>query len=295
MTALSTPALAAAIAAVDQEIAGIAVRRPLPTRARRAVGPFVFLDQIGPTDLAPGAGLDVPPHPHIGLATVTYLYDGALRHRDSLGTDRVLEPGGVNWMTAGRGIVHSERTPPERRQRGGRFFGLQAWVALPAALAECDPSFAHHGADDLPGFTLGAAEGRLIAGVGFGRKSPVITPSELIQADLRLPRGGTFPLPPEPEERALYIVAGGLSLADDSWPAGTLLVFTPGEVAEPRATADSRLLLLGGAPLDGPRRLWWNFVAADKQRIERAKSDWRDGRFPPVPNDDGFVPLPDGP
>ena len=276
---------------------GFKVRRALPSARRRMVGPFIFLDQMGPEVLGAGRGLDVAPHPHIGLATVTYLFAGELLHRDSLGTVQPIRPGEVNWMTAGRGIAHSERTPPELRPRGSGLFGLQSWVALPAREEEGEPAFAHHGADELP---LVEGEGkrvRLIAGSLYGARSPVETLSEMFYADIELERGARLPVPAEQEERAAYVVEGSVELGGvgGSFAAGQLLVFKPKEeitLAAPESSA-ARLMLLGGAPLDGPRHIWWNFVSSSGERIEQAKEDWKAGRFAPVPEETEFIPLPE--
>ena len=299
-SATAAPLLEMVIAPRSRDLGdGFQVRRALPAAQRRMVGPFVFLDQMGPIALPPGRGLDVPPHPHIGLATVTYLFEGEILHRDSLGTVQPIEPGAVNWMTAGPGIVHSERTGPETRARGGPLFGIQAWVALPRADEETEPAFAHHPRDSLPVRDSDGARLRLIAGVLGDAVAPVRTFSAMFYADLRLAPGARFALGAEHEERAAYLVAGSLALAgcDKVFAAGQLLVFRPGAeiVFAAAQPAPARLMLLGGAALDGPRHIWWNFVSSSRERIERAKADWKEGRFPPVPGESEFIPLPEQP
>ena len=279
-------------------VEGFRVRRVLPSAKRRMVGPFIFLDQMGPEVLRAGGGLDVAPHPHIGLATVTYLFSGELLHRDSLGTVRQIRPGEVNLMTAGRGIVHSERTPPEARRGVSELFGIQSWVALPASAEESEPDFAHHDAAELP---VVEAEGKrvcIIAGTLYGSRSPVRTLSQMFYADVTLGPDAVLPVPAGHEERAAYVVEGSLELLPerDLFTAGQLLVFRPGaEVALRCAAArGARLMLLGGEPLEGPRHIWWNFVSSSRERIEQAKEDWREGRFAPVPGESEFIPLPGG-
>lgn len=271
---------------------GLAVRRTLPTRERRHVGPFVFLDHMGPADLAAGAGIDVPPHPHIGLATVTYLLEGALLHRDSLGTEQRIEPGDVNWMSAGRGIAHSERTPADARG-GARIHGIQSWVALPIAHEESAPTFEHVPAARIPVVTLEGAELHVIAGSAHGATSPVAVLSPLFYVYAALRPGARVPLPEQPAERAAHIVAGRVECDGRSFEAGTLVVFRPGSRPDVRAVGEASLVLLGGAPLDAERHIWWNFVSSSKERIERAKRDWKEGRFGVVPGDPGEpLPLP---
>lgn len=277
----------------SRDLGGFEVRRVLPSRERRMVGPFVFFDQMGPAAFTGGRGLDVRPHPHIGLATVTYLFEGLIVHRDSLGTEQVIRPGDVNWMTAGRGIVHSERSDDITRQRGGRLSGIQSWVALPAHLEEGEPAFAHWPGADLP-----AAEGegislRVIAGEFAGRRSPVATASETLYADVRLEPGARLAVPASHEERALYPVSGTLTIAETRFAPMQLLVLKPGAEVVVEASEECRLILLGGESLDGPRHIWWNFVSSSKERIEQAKADWKAGRFDPVPGDDDFIPLPE--
>ena len=272
---------------------GFEVRRALPSEERRTVGPFVFFDQMGPTVLRAGTGLDVRPHPHIGLATVTYLLDGEILHRDSLGTVQPIRPGEVNWMTAGRGIVHSERTPPELRTTGTRLFGIQTWIGLPNDREEVEPSFVHHAESALPMLEGDGKHVRVIAGEFQGARSPLAVFSETLYADAALAAGARLEVPPDYRERAIYIVEGRIAIAGDLFEAGRMLVFSPGDAILVDAIAQARCLLLGGEPLDGPRHLWWNFVSSSVERIDQAKADWREGRFPRVPDETEFIPLPE--
>jgi len=277
---------------------GFEVRRALPHKDRRMVGPFVFLDQMGPHVFHAGEGIDVRPHPHIGLATVTYLLDGQIRHRDSLGTVQDIKPGEVNWMTAGKGIVHSERTGPDVRAAGSNLFGLQCWVALPKAKEECDPAFSHIGSQELPILDGDGATARIIAGSYFGKRSPVPVQSPLFYVDLALQPGARLTLPAEYPEQALYVVDGTLDLGRDGrFEQGQLLVLKPGATVTLAATENrgARVMLLGGEPMDGPRYLTWNFVSSSSDRIEQAKEDWKSQRFPQVPGETEFIPLPDLP
>jgi redox-sensitive bicupin YhaK (pirin superfamily) len=285
-------AIEAIIAPRPRDLGGFTVARVLPAVERRMVGPFVFLDQMGPADFAPGSGIDVRPHPHIGLATVTYLFRGEILHRDSLGSVQPIRPGEINWMTAGRGITHSERTPPAIRADGGTLAGMQSWVALPKDDEETAPSFAHHGAAALPVVDGEGRRVRVLIGTIYGARSPVRTFSETLYADVTLTSGATLQVPAEPEERALYLVDGTVEIAGETVAPGRLLVLRPAAEIVVTARSAARLMLLGGAKLDGPRHLWWNFVSSSRERIEQAKADWRDGRFPPVPGDGEFIPLP---
>ena len=280
---------------------GFQVRRILPFHKRRMVGPFIFFDHFGPVSYAPGKGMDVRPHPHIGLATVTYLFEGAIAHKDTLGTDIVIRPGAVNWMTAGRGIAHSERTPPEERAAGQRLHGLQTWVALPASHVETEPAFVHHPAETLPVFDLGGGEARLLAGEGFGHASPVSFPWEILYLALDAPRGASFDLLDDlAEERAVYVVEGEAEIAGRTAAAGTMMVLAPGAEVRIEAAPGAKLAVAGGAPMDGPRKIDWNFVALDTARIEQAKSDWRasiadgfqDTTFALPPDEEDWIPLP---
>jgi redox-sensitive bicupin YhaK (pirin superfamily) len=278
----------------SRDIGGFEVRRVLPSARRRMVGPFVFFDQMGPAAFAPGHGLDVRPHPHIGLATVTYLFEGEQVHRDTLGTVQVIRPGDVNWMTAGRGIAHSERTDPALRRTGSRLAGIQSWVALPQAHEETAPSFVHHPDAALPLIDGKGTQVRLIAGALYGARSPLATFSETLYADIALAAGATLEIPAEHEERALYPVDGVIELDGETYEAGQLLVLKPGAALTLGAFAPARVMLLGGAPMDGPRHIWWNFVSSSPARIDQAKADWKAGRFGKIPGDDvEFVPLPE--
>ncbi|GAA0704081.1 pirin family protein [Dokdonella soli] len=269
------------------------VRRLLPFRLRRNVGPFVFFDHIGPAELPPGRGLDVRPHPHIGLATVTYLYEGALTHRDSLGFAQVIRPGDVNWMTAGRGIVHSERTPDAERAAGHRMHGIQTWVALPLAHEDDAPEFRHYDAQVLPESTHDGVRLRVIAGRAFGMESPVRIYAPTLYVDVELAQGATLAVPAEHEERAVYVVSGTARIDGEAVLAERMYVLPGTGDVEIVATDSARLLLCGGARLDGERYLWWNFVASSRERIERAKADWLAQRFGQVPGETEFIPLPE--
>ena len=271
---------------------GFTVRRVLPFAKRRMVGPFVFFDHVGPTVFRTGQGLDVRPHPHIGLATVTYLFDGEILHRDSLGTVQPIRPGAVNWMTAGRGIVHSEGTPTALRSHESAIAGVQLWVALPKRHEEAAPAFAHHPAEALPRIEGDGKSVRIIAGALFGARSPVATFSDLFYADAALAQGARLEIPAEHEERGVYVVSGAVTLAGEAFGPDRLVVLQPGATAALTASADARLLLLGGATMDGPRHVWWNFVSSSTERIEQAKADWRAGRFARVPDETEFIPLP---
>jgi redox-sensitive bicupin YhaK (pirin superfamily) len=276
------------------DLGGFAVRRALPHARRRLVGPFIFFDHFGPAEFRSGDGIDVRPHPHIGLSTVTYLFDGEIVHRDSLGTAEAIRPGEVNLMTAGRGIVHSERTAPERRTGGERLHGLQCWLAMPATDEETAPSFAHHDQAELP---LVAGDGksvRIVLGSLFGERSPVPTLSDTILADAALEPGANLPIDAATEERALYIVSGEVDIAGDRFASGQLLVFRPGDSLAVTAATSAHVVLVGGAVMDGPRHIWWNFVSSRKERIEQAKADWQHRRFDHVPGDEiEFIPLPE--
>jgi hypothetical protein len=289
------PAVETVVVPLTRDLGGFEVRRALPSRRRRMIGPFVFFDEMGPATLAPGQGLDVRPHPHIGLATVTYLFAGELLHRDSLGTVQVIRPGAVNWMTAGRGIVHSERTPPSARAAGGPLSGIQLWVALPRAHEEAAPAFAHTPADALPVVEGEGVRLRVLAGDLHGARSPVVPPSAAFYADAALAPGARLAVPALHEERAVYVATGELDVGGERHAAGRLLVLRPGAEVVLEARTPARALLLGGEPLDGPRHVWWNFVASSRDRIEQAKADWARGRFEPVPGELERIPLPDEP
>jgi redox-sensitive bicupin YhaK (pirin superfamily) len=276
------------------DVGGFAVRRALPSREKRAIGPFVFWDHMGPADLEPGEGMDVRPHPHIGLATVTYLFEGEILHKDSLGSDQPIVPGEINWMTAGRGIVHSERSSANARRVGARVHGIQSWVALPAPDEEAEPSFHHHGAETLPGVAMPGARVRVLAGTAYGVSSPVRVFSPTLYVELHLDAGAEIALPEDFEERAAYVVTGSVSCGEDAAQASEMLVFRPGPGTRIAASSDAHVMLLGGAPLDGPRHVWWNFVSSSRERIERAKREWKERSFPRVPGDEiEFIPLPE--
>jgi redox-sensitive bicupin YhaK (pirin superfamily) len=276
------------------DVAGMPVRRMLPSAAKQAVGPFIFFDHFGPVRQQAGQQADVRPHPHIGLATVTYLFEGAQIHRDSLGTVQRIEPGAINWMQAGSGIAHSERVPPDLFHVDRDVHGLQLWAAQPVADEEKAPSFEHTGAEAIPELQLGAATVRVLVGAAFGAKSPVTTPSQTLYLDVLLPAGATLELPPLAQERAIYVVDGNALQLDTSELAPyTMAVLEPGATVMLCATADTRFVVIGGAPLDGHRHIWWNFVSSRKERIAQAAQDWDEGRFAPIPGDsDERIELP---
>lgn len=277
-----------------RDIGGFEVRRALPSKERQMVGPFIFFDQMGPAEFLLGNGVDVRPHPHIGLSTVTYLFQGEIMHRDSLGTVLPIRPGELNWMTAGSGITHSERTPPAiRQQAGGKLFGIQSWVALSAKDEETSPAFAHYDAPALPIISGEGKSVRVIAGSLLGETSPTRTSSPMFYADVSLSRGAAVPLDAGYEERAIYTISGELDIAGDLFGPAQLLVFRPGDRITIRAKSDARFMMLGGEPMDGPRFIWWNFASSRKERIDQAKADWKLARFDSVPGDPEFIPLPD--
>ncbi|RUW62234.1 pirin family protein [Mesorhizobium sp. M7A.F.Ca.US.008.03.1.1] len=277
-----------------KDIGGFQVRRALPTAKRRLVGPFIFFDRMGPAILRAGQALDVRPHPHIGLSTVTYLFDGKIRHRDSLGTEMVIQPGDVNLMTAGRGIVHSERTPEELRGAPMSVSGLQTWLALPDDKEEVAPVFENTGALRLPEIDAEGVNGRLIIGDFQGLRSPVRADSETLYADLRVAPGASVKIPADAEERAIYTLEGEVSISGDVFPAERLLVFRPGDEIVVSSQTGAHFMLFGGASLGSKRYIWWNFVSSSKERIEQAKEEWKTGRFDIVPGDEEeFIPLPE--
>jgi redox-sensitive bicupin YhaK (pirin superfamily) len=286
--------IALVVEARPRDLGGFGVRRALPSTGRRMVGPFIFFDHIGPSEMPPGHGIDVRPHPHIALATVTYLFAGEMDHRDSLGSYQTIKPGDVNWMLAGRGIAHSERTGEEARRRGGPLHGIQSWVALPTADEESAPRFDHHPAATIPHLARPGAALQIVAGTAYGARSPVGVCSPTLYVAATLEAGATLQLPDEHPERAIYVVEGEVSVGPRRLTPGAMAVFHPG-AAEVRAVAPSRFVLIGGAPVDGERHIWWNFVASSPARIERAKTDWKEGRFGVVPGDEReFIPLPEG-
>jgi redox-sensitive bicupin YhaK (pirin superfamily) len=273
------------------DVGGFEVHRALPAAEKQMIGPFIFFDQMGPGEFLTGKGLDVRPHPHIGLATVTYLFDGSIMHRDSLGTQLAIVPGDVNWMTAGSGIAHSERTDARERTHPNPLFGIQSWVALPKTMEEMPAAFAHHAAAALPVLEEPGVQLRLIAGNGWGIQSPVSIEWPLFYADAVLAPNATLPLPEQHEERGVYVVNGSVN----GFEAGRMLLFRSGDHVAVRAGPQgARLLLLGGAVMDGPRYIFWNFVSSSRERIEQAKADWKAGRFGTVAGDEKeFIPLPE--
>ncbi len=276
-----------------RDLGGFEVRRALPATERQMVGPFIFFDQMGPAEFLLTGGIDVRPHPHIGLATVTYLFEGEIFHRDSLGTALPIRPGELNLMTAGRGIVHSERETTEAKTRTRRMFGIQAWAALPKENEEDAPAFEHFGIDDLPRIEGEGKRVRVIMGDAYGRRSPAGFPHPSFYAEAVLAPGAVLPLDPDYDERAVYVASGEIDIAGTTFGAGRLLVFRPGDRISILALSNARLMLLGGEPMDGPRHIWWNFVSSSKDRIDAAKADWRAGKYPVVPGDDKeFIPLP---
>jgi hypothetical protein len=277
-----------------RDIGGFQVRRALPSAKRRMVGPFIFFDRMGPALLRAGQALDVRPHPHIGLSTVTYLFDGKIRHRDSLGTEMVIEPGDVNLMTAGRGIVHSERMPEELRGAPMSVSGLQTWLALPDDKEEIAPVFTNTGKALLPQFDADGVKGRLIIGEFSGLRSPVKPTSETLYADIRLTPGARVKIPADAEERAIYTLEGEVAISGDVFPAERLLVFKPGDEIVVSSQSGAHFMLFGGASLASKRYIWWNFVSSSRERIEQAKEEWKTGRFDIVPGDEEeFIPLPE--
>jgi redox-sensitive bicupin YhaK (pirin superfamily) len=291
----SCEALEQVIVPRAHDLGGFSVRRALPSIGRKMVGPFIFFDQMGPAEFLLGEGIDVRPHPHIGLSTVTYLFDGEIMHRDSLGTALPIRPGAVNLMTAGRGIVHSERTAPEERLKAPKLYGIQTWLALPKTHEEVAPEFIHHAAPELPRIVGEGKRVSLIMGSAFGESSPVKFPWDTLYAEAVLAPGAILPLDPDYHERAVYIVTGKIDIAGDEFGAGQLLIFKPGDRISILAVDQSRLMLIGGEPMDGPRHIWWNFVSSSKERIDQAKQEWKTGRFDTVPGDEEeFIPLPEG-
>jgi redox-sensitive bicupin YhaK (pirin superfamily) len=281
------------IAPRERDIGGLTVRRILPHAERRMIGPFIFFDHMGPVDLPPGKGIDVRPHPHIGLATVTYLFTGSMIHRDSLEYVQKITPGAVNWMTAGRGIVHSERTGPEERSTDENLHGIQSWVALPLADEEIEPSFRHHPSGSIPTLDDDGVRMRLIAGSAFGETSPVATCSPMFYLEVDLPAGKSVAMPSDHEQRAVYVVDGIVTAAGTSVAHGQMAVLNDHTDVTIRADVPTKVMLLGGAPMDGTRHIWWNFVASSQDRIEKAKDDWVKRRFDDIPGETEFILLPE--
>ncbi|MGO4666949.1 pirin family protein [Bosea sp. 2RAB26] len=276
-----------------RDLGGFNVRRALPHGRRQMVGPFIFFDHFGPVQFIAGHGMDVRPHPHIGLATVSYLFDGRIMHRDSEGNVQEISPGAMNLMTAGRGISHSERTPETDRDGTHTMLGLQSWIALPVAQEEIAPSFQHYGATDLATIQDKGVKARIIAGSAFGKAAPVSMASEWFYVEVSLGAGMSVPLDADHEERAIYVVSGEIDIAGDLFEGPRLLIFKPGDRITVRATQPTTMMFLGGAALEGPRYIWWNFVSSSKERIEQAKEDWKQGRFGHVPDESEFIPLPE--
>jgi len=283
-----------------RDLGGFEVRRALPSPTRQMVGPFIFFDQMGPAEFITEGGIDVRPHPHIGLGTVTYLYQGEFEHRDSLGTHQMIYPGEVNWMLAGRGVTHSERTSEQTRATRHKLFGVQTWVALPEDREDMAPDFEHHSAEALPFLEENGSTARLILGTAWGEKAPVTMQSEIFYADVTLAPGGHLPLPDEHEDRGIYVIDGEIEVAGDRYEAGRMMVFRPGDHMSVKAGPQgARLMALGGATLNGPRYMWWNFVSSSPERIDQAKADWKaadwdNGPFKLPPGDTSeFIPITD--
>lgn len=276
-----------------RDVGGFEVRRVLPGFPHKMVGPFIFFDHMGPVTFSPGAGVDVRPHPHIGLATVTYLFEGALIHRDSLGIVQRIEPGDVNWMTAGGGIVHSERTAPDDRARGHRLHGIQSWVALPKSHEQTSASFNHTPKAALPVISMPGVEMRLIAGSAFGASAPTPVYSDIFYVAVEMTAGSAFEVPAEHEERGVYVVEGDVRVAGETVPPQQLALVRERSAVQIEAATAARLMLLGGGKMDGDRIIWWNFVASSRELVEAAKARWRDQQFPRVPGETEFIPLPE--
>ena len=275
-----------------KDLGDFVVRRALPAPDRQRVGPFIFFDHMGPADFSPGSGVNVRPHPHIGLATITYLFDGKIMHRDSLGYSQVIDKGEINWMTAGRGIVHSERTPVELRETGSHLHGIQAWVALPCELEESKPRFEHYPSNAVPEIDAGGARLRVIVGQAYDVSSPVRASSETLYAEANIDAGADLALPVDVDELAVYVVSGTIEVGGCSVTSGTMAIIEPGSSAVAHARTTARLMLLGGATLPGERYLWWNFVSSSRERLEQAKLDWQEKRFGDIPGETEVMPLP---
>jgi redox-sensitive bicupin YhaK (pirin superfamily) len=283
----------------SRDLGGFEVRRALPAPKRQMVGPFIFFDQAGPAELLTGQGIDVRPHPHIGLGTVTYLFKGDFHHRDSTGADQIIQPGALNWMVAGRGVTHSERTSEAARKGPNGLFGIQTWLALPEDVEDVPPTFEHHAKESLPMIEDTGVSVRLILGDAYGASAPAKMFSETFYADVKLDPGSRLPLPNEHEDRGIYIVEGSILIAGQHYEAAQMMVFRPGDAITVAAGPQgARLMILGGATFNGPRYIWWNFVASSRERIEEAKADWRagnwgSGRFDlPADDRDEYIPLP---
>jgi redox-sensitive bicupin YhaK (pirin superfamily) len=275
-----------------RDLGEFTVRRALPDKRRQRVGPFIFFDHMGPAEFKPGTGVNVRAHPHIGLATITYLFEGEMLHRDSLGYVQAIRPGAVNWMTAGSGIVHSEKVTDEVRESGQRLHGLQTWVALPTGAEETDPTFEHYPAEDIPSVRVGEADVRVVLGSAFGVSSPVSTQSQTLYVEVLLGPGQSVDIP-EAEELAVYVVEGTVAVNNEFVDAGVLAILHGGARGTVTAESAARIMFAGGDALDGERYIWWNFVSSSRERIEQARKDWREQRFDPVPGETDFIPLPE--
>jgi redox-sensitive bicupin YhaK (pirin superfamily) len=284
------------ITPVTHDLGDFKVRRTLPAKTRTMVGPFIFVDQFGPAQLLPGSGMDVRPHPHINLSTVTYLFEGSIRHRDSIGSDQVILPGAINLMTAGSGIVHSERSPEDSRVVGPKFYGMQTWLALPDGREEIDPAFEHIAADALSLIEDGDTSIRVLMGTLWGQTAATTCHAPTIYADMMIAAGGSVPIDAEADERAVLVTEGTATLDGAALDVFALYVLAPGQAMTLRAETATRAMLLGGGAFTTPRHAWWNFVSSSRERINQAKHDWKDGRFPLVPGDDReFIPIPEVP
>ena len=284
------------IVPVSHDLGAFKVHRTLPSRQRTMVGPFIFVDEFGPARLPAGQGMDVRPHPHINLATVTYLFDGAIEHRDSIGSHQVIEPGAINLMTAGKGIVHSERSPVELRPDGPSLYGMQTWLALPDGREEIDPAFDHVAATGLPLIEDGGARARVLMGSLWGARAETPCHSPTIYADIELDAAGALPIEAEADERAVMLVGGEAQLDGDALDLFTLYVLRPGHEARLSSGSGGRLMLMGGRAFSTPRHVFWNFVSSSRDRINQAKEDWKALRFPTIPGDDEeYIPLPEAP
>ncbi len=292
MSARAQPNTLRVITPARRSLGEFDVRRALPNSSQQRVGPFIFFDHMGPADFPPGTGIDVRPHPHIGLATITYLFSGAIQHRDSLGFDQLIIPGEVNWMTAGRGVVHSERTPQDVRRTGSHLHGIQAWIALPVEKEEAEPSFVHYAMDQIPQVQLPGARLTLIAGAAYGVTSPVRTSSETLYIEADIDDGASLAVPENADELAVYVVDGELDVEGQIVHGGTMAILSDANATAIRARTQCKCMILGGATLPGERIVWWNFVSSTRNRIDKAKNDWRDGRFDMVPGESDFIPLP---
>jgi redox-sensitive bicupin YhaK (pirin superfamily) len=284
------------LAPVTHDLGGFKVHRTLPHKQRTMVGPFIFFDQMGPAHLSPGEGVDVRPHPHINLSTVTFLFAGAIQHRDSIGSNQRIEPGAVNLMTAGRGITHSERSPADERADGAHLSGIQTWLAMPKAKEEMEPGFEHTPAADLPGIDVDGVQVRLIMGEAWGERSPVTCHAPTLYASITMPPGSSVEVENEADERALYLLDGDASVGGMPLEPQNLVLLAPGHKPVLKTSEGARLMLCGGAPMDGERHVWWNFVSSSRDRINEAKRAWRAGEFALPPDDhDEFIPLPEVP